>query len=61
MYRAMGFHVLRLGLVLLALVLHVPPAAAAVQNAVRLPVWDYVTLINWIHDGCVRRPFTGFM
>ena len=38
-----------------------PPAAPAVQNAVRLPVWDYTTLIKWIHDGCVRRPFAGFM
>ena len=38
-----------------------PPAAYAVQKAVRLPVWDYVTLIKWIHDGCLRRPFTGFM
>ena len=38
-----------------------PPAAAAVQNAVRLPVYDYVTMINWIQDGAVRRPFTGWM
>ena len=38
-----------------------PPAAYAVQDAIRLPVWDYTTLINWIQDGCVRRPFTGFM
>ena len=38
-----------------------PPAAAAVQNAVRLPVYDYTTLINWIQDGAVRRPFVGYM
>ena len=38
-----------------------PPAAAAVQNAVRLPVYDYTTMINWIQDGSVRRPFTGWM
>lgn len=36
-----------------------PPAAHAVQNAVRLPVWDYTTLTKWIHDGCLRRPFYG--
>jgi Asp/Glu/hydantoin racemase len=35
------------------------PAAVAVQNAVRLPVWDYTTLTKWIYSGCVRRPFTG--
>ena len=38
-----------------------PPAAAAVQNAVRLPVWDYTTLTKWIHLGCLRRPFTGLV
>ncbi len=37
------------------------PHAIAVQNAVRLPVWDYTTLTNWIYSGCVRRPFTGFI
>jgi Asp/Glu/hydantoin racemase len=35
------------------------PHAVAVQNAVRLPVWDYTTLTNWIYSGCVRRPFVG--
>ena len=38
-----------------------PPAAHAVQNAVRLPVWDYTTLTKWIHDGCLRRKFTGLV
>jgi Asp/Glu/hydantoin racemase len=38
-----------------------PPAAYAVQNAVRLPVWDYTTLTKWIHLGCLRRPFTGII
>ncbi len=35
------------------------PHAVAVQDAVRLPVWDYTTLTNWIYSGCIRRPFTG--
>jgi hypothetical protein len=35
------------------------PHAVAVQKAVRMPVWDYTTLTNWIYSGCVRRPFTG--
>lgn len=35
------------------------PHAAAVQDAVRMPVWDYTTLTKWIHSGCIRRPFVG--
>jgi Asp/Glu/hydantoin racemase len=35
------------------------PHAFAVQEAVRIPIWDYTTMTNWIHSGCVRRPFTG--
>ncbi len=35
------------------------PHAVAVQKTVRMPVWDYTTLTNWIYSGCVRRPFSG--
>jgi len=38
-----------------------PPYAWAIQNAVRLPVFDFITLINWVHSAMVRRPFAGFM
>ena len=38
-----------------------PPAAWAVQEAVKLPVWDYTTLTNWVYLGALRRPFTGHM
>jgi len=38
-----------------------PPYAWAVQNATRLPVFDFITMINWIQGAVVRRPFTGFM
>ena len=37
------------------------PHAFAVSNEVRMPVWDYTTLTNWIYSGCVRRPFIGHM
>ena len=37
------------------------PHAFAVSNEVCMPVWDYTTLTNWIHSGCVRRPFIGHM
>ena len=36
-------------------------AAHAVQNAVRLPVYDYCTLIGFIQDGAVARQYTGWM
>ena len=35
--------------------------AWSIQNAVRLPVFDYTTLINWVYSGIVRYPFAGFM
>lgn len=37
------------------------PHAFAVQDAVRLPVWDFTTMVNWIHLGAVRQPFKGFI
>ena len=37
------------------------PHAVAVQNAVRMPVWDYTTLTKWIYSGTVRRPFVGHL
>jgi len=36
-----------------------PPYAWAIQNAVDLPVFDFYTLINWIYNSVVRRPFSG--
>lgn len=38
-----------------------PPYAWAIQDAIKLPVFDYVTLINWINLACVRKPFGGFI
>jgi len=38
-----------------------PPYAEAVQNAVNLPVYDFVTMINYVHATHVRLPFQGFM
>ena len=37
-----------------------PPYAAAVQQAVGLPVFDYTTMINYVHSGLVRKPFKGY-
>ena len=38
-----------------------PPYAAAIQDAVNLPIFDFITMINYIHSSMVRMPFKGFM
>ncbi|MGR0319838.1 aspartate/glutamate racemase family protein [Agromyces sp. ZXT2-3] len=38
-----------------------PPYATQVQEATGLPVWDYLTLIDWIHSSVVRRGYDGFI
>ena len=38
-----------------------PPYAHAVQDAVQRPVFDFFTMIQYIHTSLVRTPFTGFM
>ena len=38
-----------------------PPYAAAVQEAINLPVFDYVTMINYVFLSVVRQRFHGFV
>jgi Asp/Glu/hydantoin racemase len=38
-----------------------PPYAKAIQHAVNLPVYDFFTMINYVHTALVRWPFIGFM
>lgn len=38
-----------------------PPYAFAIHNAVRLPVFDFITLINWVQSAVVRHPIAGFI
>ena len=38
-----------------------PPYAKQIQDATGLPVWDFVTLIDWIHSGVVSRSYDGFI
>jgi len=38
-----------------------PTHARAVQEAVRLPVFDFTTLINWVYSAIVRRSFPGYI
>lgn len=36
-----------------------PPFAWAVQQAVHLPVFDFITMIHWVHHSVVQRPYQG--
>jgi Asp/Glu/hydantoin racemase len=38
-----------------------PPFAWAIQSAVRLPVFDFITMLNWIYYGVVQHPYQGFL
>lgn len=38
-----------------------PPYAHAIQSAVRRNVWDFVTMTNFMADGAMRKPFSGWM
>ena len=38
-----------------------PPYAWAIQNAIRRPVFDFITLINWVFGGVVRQPLAGLI
>jgi Asp/Glu/hydantoin racemase len=38
-----------------------PPYAAALQEAVGVPVFDYVTMINYVFSAVLRQPYQGFL
>ena len=38
-----------------------PPYAADIQRAVNLPVFDYISLHNWIHHAVLQRSYSGWM
>lgn len=38
-----------------------PPYAQAVQKETRLPVFDYITMVNFVFNAVVKNTYTGFM
>jgi len=38
-----------------------PPYGAAVQEAVNLPVFDFITMINYVYSAVVKKKYEGFM
>jgi len=38
-----------------------PPYGAAVQEALNLPVFDFVTMINYVYSAVIKKKYEGFM
>lgn len=38
-----------------------PPYAAAIQAETQLPVFDFITLIRWLHHSTTQRPYSGWI
>ncbi len=38
-----------------------PPYAYAIQAAVKRPVFDFITLINWLENSVMQRPYDGWI
>ena len=40
---------------------NIPPYSKAIQEAVELPVFDIITLTNWVYSAFVKKEFIGYM
>lgn len=38
-----------------------PPYASDIQRMTQLPVYDFITLINWLHQSVCQRPYNGWI
>ena len=38
-----------------------PPYASAIQAATGLPIFDFTTLIRWLHNAVAQTPYRGFI
>ncbi|WP_246001239.1 aspartate/glutamate racemase family protein [Oceanobacillus piezotolerans] len=38
-----------------------PPYASDIQRATGLPVFDFITMINWAHMATTQKPYQGFI
>ncbi|AKO92094.1 arylsulfatase [Priestia filamentosa] len=38
-----------------------PPYAADIQRAVKMPVFDFITMIRWVHYATSQKPYYGFI
>jgi hypothetical protein len=38
-----------------------PPYAHAIQEATRLPTYDFITMTKFMHEGAMQKPYTGWL
>ena len=38
-----------------------PPYAAALAEAIRMPVFDYITMINYVYSAVVKQRYSGYL
>jgi len=38
-----------------------PPYSADIQAAINMPVFDFITMINFVHQSVAQKPYYGFM
>ena len=38
-----------------------PPYASAIQDETQLPVFDFITLINWLNNATAQKPYNGWI
>jgi hypothetical protein len=38
-----------------------PPYAYAIQEATRLPTYDFITMTKFMHEGAMQKPYTGWL
>jgi len=38
-----------------------PPYASEIQRAINLPIYDFITLIKWVHSSVTQKPYYGFI
>ena len=38
-----------------------PPYASEIQRVTQLPVFDFITLINWLKSGVAQHPYSGWI
>ncbi len=38
-----------------------PPYASAIQEETQLPVYDFISLIKWLHNSVMQKPYSGWV
>ena len=38
-----------------------PPYSSLIQQETQLPVFDFITLVKWLHSATQQKPYCGFI